>query len=205
MPSTSPEDREAKRLRILMAAATEFAEYGFNNTSIEKIAERANIGKGTVYNYTHSKEQLFAECLQHFCEELLNLFEVTMTGDSELTVLQRIPVLSDKLADLANRRKDFVTLFFRSIFGASGVGRDLAVQSAREIISGIERLIVQGQGMGIVRKDASAALMASMVFMNRLIFSRMLDSLELLDHTHAEQAMFLYEVHWRGFKTEPAL
>ena len=204
-PSTTPEGREVKRLRILMAAAAEFAQCGFDNASIERIAERANIGKGTVYNYTSSKDQLFSECLQLFCEELRYLVEGTVVASDEAAFPQRVLLLSDRLTDLAYRRNDFVTLYFRSIFGANSRGRDLAVQSARETIGGIERLLVMGQGGGLVRTDAPVDLMASLVFMNRLLFSRMLDNLELLDHTRAEWADFLFDVHWRGFKTEPAL
>jgi AcrR family transcriptional regulator len=204
MPSTTPEDREAKHKHILMAAAAEFAECGFDNTSIEKIAERANIGKGTVYNYTRSKEQLFSECLQLFGEELFHLIEVTVIEVRERPLLQRVLLLSDQLADLADRRKDFVALYFRSIFGASSVGHDLAAQSAREIISRLELLMVIAQETGLLRKDAPPDLMASLIFMNRLVFSRMLDNLDLQYHTHAEQAAFLFNAHWRGLQSEPA-
>jgi AcrR family transcriptional regulator len=205
MPSTKPEDREAKRLRILVAAAAEFADRGFDDTSIEKIAERAKIGKGTIYNYTRSKEQLFAECLQLFCDELLQLFEATVTPDGDQPPTQRVVQLSDRLADLADRRSAFVTMYFRSIFGSTSVGRDLAVQSALEIIGRVEKILVLGQSAGILRTDAPAYMMASLVFMNRLVFSRMLDNLGFVEHTRREHAGFLYEVHWRGFKTEPAL
>jgi AcrR family transcriptional regulator len=203
-PSTTAEDREAKRLRILIAAAAEFAEFGFDNASIEKIAERADIGKGTVYNYIRSKDQLFAECLQLFCDELFQLIEATVMGVSELTLMQRVLQLSDRLADLADRRNDFVTLYFRSIFGATSVGRDLAVQSARDIIIGVERLLVMAQGTGVVRTEAPADLLAPLIFMNRLVFSRMLDNLGLRDHSRSEQAAFLFDMHWRGIKTELA-
>jgi AcrR family transcriptional regulator len=203
-PSTTVKDREAKRLRILLAAAAEFAEYGFDNASIEKIAERADIGKGTVYNYIRSKDQLFAECLQLFCDELLNLIEVTVMGVSELTLMQRVLQLSDRLVDLADRRNDFVTLYFRSIFGATSIGRDLAVQSALEIISRVERLLVIAQGIGIIRTEAPADLMAPLIVMNRLVFFRMLDNLGLRDHSRAEQAAFLFDMHLRGIKTELA-
>ena len=42
---------EAKRKRVLDAATDEFATYGFENTSIQQIAKRAEISVGSVYKY----------------------------------------------------------------------------------------------------------------------------------------------------------
>ena len=87
IPSTTPQDREAKRLRILEAAAAEFAQYGFDTASIESIASRAGIGKGTIYNYTGSKDQLFSECLQLFCDELHQLLDETVRTSTHIARL----------------------------------------------------------------------------------------------------------------------
>jgi AcrR family transcriptional regulator len=48
----------------ILAAATEtFARFGFKKTSIDDIARRAGIGKGTVYLHFQSKEELFAAAI----------------------------------------------------------------------------------------------------------------------------------------------
>jgi AcrR family transcriptional regulator len=44
---------------ILTAAAETFARFGFKKASIDDIARRAGIGKGTVYLHFESKEELF--------------------------------------------------------------------------------------------------------------------------------------------------
>lgn len=48
-----------KRLAILEQAIRTFAELGFRGTDVQAIADRAGVGKGTVYRYFHSKEDLF--------------------------------------------------------------------------------------------------------------------------------------------------
>jgi AcrR family transcriptional regulator len=53
--------RENKREAILAAAATLFATRGFTKTVIADIAVAAGVGKGTVYQYFSSKEDLFFE------------------------------------------------------------------------------------------------------------------------------------------------
>jgi AcrR family transcriptional regulator len=49
---------EEKRKRILDVATTEFADYGFENTSIQQIAKKAEISVGSVYKYFENKEEL---------------------------------------------------------------------------------------------------------------------------------------------------
>jgi AcrR family transcriptional regulator len=52
-------DRQLKTSAILRAAAQVFAEQGYQAATIDGIAERAGIGKGTVYEYFKSKQDLF--------------------------------------------------------------------------------------------------------------------------------------------------
>ncbi len=55
---------KAKRELILKSAAEVFAAKGFHDASINEIALRANIGKGTVYEYFSSKNELFLEVIR---------------------------------------------------------------------------------------------------------------------------------------------
>ena len=48
-----------KRLAIIEEAIRTFAELGFRGTDVQVIADRAGVGKGTVYRYFGSKEDLF--------------------------------------------------------------------------------------------------------------------------------------------------
>jgi AcrR family transcriptional regulator len=51
-------DKEQRKLEIALIALELFAEKGFESASISQIAEAAGIGKGTVYEYFESKEEL---------------------------------------------------------------------------------------------------------------------------------------------------
>jgi AcrR family transcriptional regulator len=58
----NPTRRERKkadaRARILATAVRLFAKRGLENTTVEKVAEAADIGKGTIYNYFSTKEDI---------------------------------------------------------------------------------------------------------------------------------------------------
>ncbi|EPN63565.1 TetR family transcriptional regulator, partial [Pseudomonas syringae pv. actinidiae ICMP 19096] len=55
---------DQKRESIVQAAIAEFGDRGFEITSMDRIAARAEVSKRTVYNHFPSKEELFAEMLQ---------------------------------------------------------------------------------------------------------------------------------------------
>lgn len=68
-------EKEAKRDEILRAARKLFAKNGFENTSIEKVAKAAKVGKGTVYLYFDSKYTLFFEVVSFAKKNMLHRME----------------------------------------------------------------------------------------------------------------------------------
>ncbi|MFE4668544.1 TetR/AcrR family transcriptional regulator [Streptomyces sp. NPDC056716] len=57
--------RETTRQKLYEAAVTLIAEQGFSATTVDEIAERAGVAKGTVYYNFASKSVLFEELLRH--------------------------------------------------------------------------------------------------------------------------------------------
>mgnify|MGYP000844174389 CR=1 FL=1 len=54
-----------KKLAVLAAATELFSENIFHEVRLETVAERAGVGKGTIYTYFKSKDELFVQCLVH--------------------------------------------------------------------------------------------------------------------------------------------
>lgn len=65
-------DKEEKKAQILEASIKVLAEKGWNKTKISDIAEAADIGKGTVYEYFRSKDEVFAASFQYFMLQVEN-------------------------------------------------------------------------------------------------------------------------------------
>ncbi|MEV1055395.1 TetR/AcrR family transcriptional regulator [Streptomyces sp. NPDC049887] len=57
--------RQATRAKLYEAAVTLIAEQGFSATTVDEIAERAGVAKGTVYYNFKSKTELFEELLRY--------------------------------------------------------------------------------------------------------------------------------------------
>ncbi|QGV81069.1 TetR/AcrR family transcriptional regulator [Streptomyces ficellus] len=62
---TQSSRRQATRTKLYEAAVTLIAEQGFSATTVDEIAERAGVAKGTVYYNFKSKTELFEELLRH--------------------------------------------------------------------------------------------------------------------------------------------
>jgi TetR/AcrR family transcriptional regulator of autoinduction and epiphytic fitness len=62
-------DTSKKRNSIVDAAIRAFQEEGYDNTSMDRIAEMAGASKRTVYNHFASKEALFEAVIERFMNE----------------------------------------------------------------------------------------------------------------------------------------
>ncbi|MFC3991462.1 TetR/AcrR family transcriptional regulator [Actinoplanes siamensis] len=72
--------REDTRQRLYEAAVELIAEQGFNETTVDDIALRANVAKGTVYYNFKSKSDLFKELLRHGVGLLTEEFRRAVAG-----------------------------------------------------------------------------------------------------------------------------
>lgn len=99
----------AKRECILLEAAKAFARFGFKKASVDEIAKRAGVAKGTIYLAAPSKQDLFYEVLlrevRAWNAELLRRIDprrpadeilVAITWDSISTLDER-PLVRDLL------------------------------------------------------------------------------------------------------------
>src|SRR5207302_9756768 len=68
--SRREEASELRRLEIMRAARDVFARKGYADTVVEDIAAEAGIGKGTLYLYFPSKEQIYLAALLQDAREL---------------------------------------------------------------------------------------------------------------------------------------
>jgi AcrR family transcriptional regulator len=96
---------------MLHAAMEVFAEKGFDNSTLDEIAERAEFGKGTVYNYfPEGKEGLLFAIFEHIHSDLLEIArtELSFDPDHPIHFRQR---LSGLIISLINHFLDHNEIF----------------------------------------------------------------------------------------------
>lgn len=75
---------ERKRCAILQAAVEEFHASGFQATSMDRIAERAEVSKRTIYNHFPSKEVLFEAITDELVNQIVNVAEAPYDSERDL-------------------------------------------------------------------------------------------------------------------------
>ena len=105
------ERRKAKtRAAIIAAASTLFHERGYEETSIQHIAEMADTGVGTLYGYFTSKDDILREVLQTERDEALDRYFASI--DEHTSYMERACRAVEALASyLENNRVILVAAF----------------------------------------------------------------------------------------------
>lgn len=80
--------QERRRTEILDAATKVFAQVGFASTDVQQIAIAAGVGKGTVYRYFPSKEELFLATVDQGMQRLSSA--VRSAASEQLAPLERM-------------------------------------------------------------------------------------------------------------------
>ena len=91
---------------ILEAAEQLFAEAGYANTTIRKVAARAGLSVGTIYLYYGNKEELYSELFRHRLESFSAMTE-PLRDEEPLTAIRG---LIDSYLDYAVKKAKLVSM-----------------------------------------------------------------------------------------------
>jgi AcrR family transcriptional regulator len=105
--------RKAERPQeIIEAAFCEFSRNGYATTTLERIAERAGVTKGTIYVYFENKEHLFISMVREFTkaahEKVQELYESHDGSTAELLRMQFSFIYQHLVED--KRRREVVRM-----------------------------------------------------------------------------------------------
>jgi len=76
IPAVKKRDTSRKHESILHGAVQVFTEMGYDNASMDRIADMAGVSKRTVYNHFVNKEHLFQAVIAKFLEEQQGLKQI---------------------------------------------------------------------------------------------------------------------------------
>jgi TetR/AcrR family transcriptional regulator, cholesterol catabolism regulator len=109
---------EARRQAIVDTSASVFARRGYHATGINELCEANDLGKGALYHYIGSKEQLLAAIHDRVMDEvLLGADRVADAGGSPSA---QLAMLGDELLDVIHRYPDHVWVFLHEFPALTG-------------------------------------------------------------------------------------
>jgi AcrR family transcriptional regulator len=109
---------EARRQAIIDTSAPVFARHGYHATGIMELCAANDLGKGALYHYIGSKEELLAAIHDRVMDEvMLGADRVAEAGG---TPSQQLAMLGDELLDVIHRYPDHVWVFLHEFPALTG-------------------------------------------------------------------------------------
>ncbi|WP_030542999.1 TetR/AcrR family transcriptional regulator [Streptomyces albus] len=162
MESTSTR-RRATRTKLYEAAVTLIAEQGFSATTVEEIAERAGVAKGTVYYNFASKSELFEELLRHGVGMLTASLqraadETARRGGSRVDALDAMVRAGLAFID---RYPAFTQLYVAELWRTNRAWQDTLLVLRQQAVAVVETVIREAVERGEVSREVDVQLTAA--------------------------------------------
>lgn len=139
--------KEETKQKIFLAAVKLFNDKGFQRTTVDEIAEAADVSKGTFFNYFPRKESL----VEYLAEENLEAVEQAAAAGGGVSATDRIRRMYDALAAGYAEHPDLARTVMRSAMERlCAPARDGAWMRFEQLSLGIIR---DGQASGEFRAD----------------------------------------------------
>lgn len=114
-PRVTDQYKTEVKEKIVQAAITTFSKYGYDKTRMDDIAKSAKLGKGTLYLYFKSKEELFYDISENSIKELK----------------EQLSKLFSKKEDLVHDAEKFYDQYRNLIHDSEKVSFEIIAESSR--------------------------------------------------------------------------
>ena len=135
-----------KKQAILDAAARVFSGTQFHEALIDEVAAAAGVGKGTIYRYFPTKDDLYFAAVLHSFDELSSALAVTLSR--EKSPRRRLERIAREVLTFSRNRPDLYVLLARD--ERRFLERENEVQKRRDALS---RLVQEAILEGIRRRE----------------------------------------------------
>lgn len=148
--------RDRKKLetqaRILAAAAELFGERGIEAVTVEEIAARACVGKGTIYNYFVAKEHMVAALLVEIDREVFDRMD--RLDISDLSAAEALDAFAWGLLEAKQHHHAFVRAFMSRLIGGTDMSAALVGFQA-DMDAALASVFTRLAALGRLRSDRS--------------------------------------------------
>jgi AcrR family transcriptional regulator len=155
-------ERPERYQAILRAACAEFARNGFERANVNAIAERVGVGKGTLYNYASSKQELFLQAVEYAAGQVIAHIKVHVSPQAAPEERMSQLVLAD-LAFMDRHQNEYmlmVAVFYGAnfMYGKGTSYLDLALRAYREFFAMAEDICRDWMGAEALEARGGSAV-----------------------------------------------
>ena len=190
------EAKEEKRRRIMEAAVDIFSGKLFHQVKMDEIASRAGVGKGTLYLYFQSKEELFRRSFRYAVDlYYLKLKEALEEESSAREKLQKIVYLH---VNLLQEHLKLIYLLVGQSMAPPMIFQEEVSRSRSKLLSLLEEIITQGVERGEFRPlDAGLAARAYLGGIVSFLHDSLHEGADMGDGTALSETFS--DLYFRGF------
>lgn len=185
---------------ILDAARALFSREGYSATSVDDVAAEAGIGKGTVYLYFKSKEELYLAALLRDMRAFATKARAEMDRASGLR--EKLEAFLRVRLDYCEAHGDFLRIYlseYGSMCATTPIARQMR-KLQRENMRYLAEVIDEAVRNGEIRPVPAEALAAKLFDMSRGLVERQL--LGWKEFQVRDEAVFATDLLWRGIAPE---
>ncbi|WP_037602109.1 TetR/AcrR family transcriptional regulator [Streptacidiphilus rugosus] len=155
--------REQTRQKLFVAAQQLIAEQGFSATTVDEIAERAGVAKGTVYYNFKNKNDLFEELLRHGVGLLTASLREASASRAGEPVEQVDAMVRAGLAFIEQYRA-FARLLLSELWRTNRAWQETLTLLREDAVAVVRAALDDAVTAGELRPDLDTGLVAAAVF-----------------------------------------
>jgi TetR/AcrR family transcriptional regulator, cholesterol catabolism regulator len=140
---------QARREAIIDTSAQVFAQRGYHATGLTELCAANGLGKGALYHYIRSKEELLAAIHDRVMDEVMAGADRVATKGG--TPSAQLTMLGDELLDVIHRYPDHVWVFLHEFPALTGERAEQFRVRRREYESRVETVLQAGVDAGEFR------------------------------------------------------
>lgn len=147
---------------MLDAAVQVFSSRGYHATSMDEIAERAQVSKPLLYLYLGSKEETFGACIAREADRLVDTIGAAATAPADRPGERLAHGLTAFFSYVADHRASWIVLYQQARSLSGPVAEQLA-RARADIVDTVTELVRQSMeadggtsGYAALRREASA-------------------------------------------------
>jgi AcrR family transcriptional regulator len=178
IPERKEREKEARREEILNAAQRVFFQKGVAVSTMDDIAQAAELSKGTLYLYYHSKEELYLAAANRGMDIMAHMFQdASATTDDPIMQIFRV---GDAYYRFFREQRDFFRMFYfyESPEFHAGVSQgmlDQCRQQDQKVWAVVTAPIKRAIDEGLLHSELDPLEVGIMLWSNSNGFLRLLD------------------------------
>jgi AcrR family transcriptional regulator len=152
--SRKEREKRARQAEILKAARELFVSKGFRETTLDEIAHQAEFGKGTLYNYFASKEEIFFAIIDQAVDETISISREAAAGPGGIR--EKLAIFAQRTIRYVRDNGELLHVIYHELHRGSTPDNAAKLRELVRRASGVwgylAELLQQGMDEGTIRK-----------------------------------------------------